>query len=113
MKVTFKSAKLQKICNNDKRLKQKFGVRCGKLIRQRLSELSAATSLADVCSLLGPHCEELVGDRKGQLSVRVDHPKRIIFRPRNEPTPRKPDGGLNWSEVTEIEIIEIEDYHGN
>jgi len=35
----------------------------------------------------------------------------MIFEPNHDPTPKKEDGGLNWEEVTKIQINEIEDYH--
>jgi len=56
-------------------------------------------------------CHELTADRKGQISVDLQHPYRLLFIPANVPLPRKPDGGLDWSAVTEIEIIEITDTH--
>ena len=112
MKVTFQTASLQKLCQNPKSLSKSFGSRCAHIILKRLSELSAATSLEEFRCLPQTHCEELKGNRKGQLSVRVEHPKRIVFVPSNDPTPRKPDGGLDWASVTEIEIKEIVDYHG-
>ena len=60
----------------------------------------------------GPErCHELTGGRKGQLSVDLEHPYRLIFIPNHEPIPRKPDGGLDWKLVTSIMIIGIEDTH--
>ncbi|MBW4578676.1 MAG: hypothetical protein KME42_03765 [Tildeniella nuda ZEHNDER 1965/U140] len=56
-------------------------------------------------------CHELTGDQAGQLSLDLDHPYRLLFIPANDPIPRKKDSGLNWSEVTEVEILGIEDTH--
>lgn len=74
-------------------------------------ELCAADSLADIQRIPPPRCHELTGDRDGQLSVDLKHPFRLIFVPANEPIPVKDDGGLDWNEVTEIEITEITDTH--
>lgn len=80
-------------------------------LQQRLMELNAASCLADISSLPSARCHPLVGDRKGQISVDLKHPYRLLFIPANDPIPEKVDGGLDWSRVTEIEIIEITDTH--
>ncbi len=56
-------------------------------------------------------CHELLGNRKGELAVDLKHPYRLIFEPANDPIPRKPDGGLDWTQVTAINILEVVDYH--
>ena len=84
------------------------------MIRLRMQELRAALSLKDFLPpKSGPiRCHELTqGRRKGQLSVDLDHPYRLIFVPNHEPIPVKPDGGLDWEQVTAITIIGIEDTH--
>jgi len=78
---------------------------------QRLQELEAADSLADISRVPPPRCHELIGDRAGQISVDLVQPQRLLFIPANDPVPRAEDGGLDWSKVTEIEIIEIADTH--
>jgi proteic killer suppression protein len=41
----------------------------------------------------------------------LDHPYRLLFVPFHDPIPIKPDGGLNWAQVTVIEILGVEDTH--
>jgi proteic killer suppression protein len=53
----------------------------------------------------------LTQDRKGQLAVDLVHPRRLVFEPANDPVPAKADGGVDWSKVTEIVILEVVDYH--
>ena len=45
------------------------------------------------------HWEELTGDRKGQFSCRLASGLRLIVRPKRQPPPAKPDGGLDWRAV--------------
>jgi proteic killer suppression protein len=60
-----------------------------------------------------PHrCHELTNNLKGKLSVDLDHPYRLLFRPTNVPLPMRAQGGLDWSQITSIEIVEIKDTHG-
>jgi len=53
----------------------------------------------------------LSGGRDGQLSVDLEHPYRLLFIPANDPIPLTQDGGLDWTKITEIEIVEITDTH--
>jgi hypothetical protein len=56
---------------------------------------------------------EIKGDRKGQFSVDVRHPFRLIFEPAHDPVPTKDDGGLDPAKVTRIRVLSVEDYHGD
>ena len=89
-----------------------WGDRRGELIRRRLDEFDAATELEMIRKLPGAGCHELTGNLKGKLAVNLDHPYRLIFEPANDPVPKKPDGGLDWTKVTAITVLEILDYHG-
>lgn len=71
----------------------------------------AASTLEDMRLIPAARCHELSGKRAGQLAVDLDHPRRLVFRPNHDPVPTKPDGGLDWSAVTSIVIVEIVDYH--
>ena len=114
MDISFRSTKLEKEFNEGKLLKRVHGELRAKKIGLRLAELRAASSLHDLgLPYDGPgRCHELIGDRKGRLSVDLDHPFRLIFVPNHDPVPLKPDGGLDWKKVTAIMIFGIEDTHG-
>jgi proteic killer suppression protein len=53
----------------------------------------------------------LTGDRRGQLSLDLVHPYRLIIEPADDPVPCKADGGLDWSRVTAIRVLGVEDTH--
>ena len=63
--------------------------------RTRLIRLDSATSLEDLRALRGNPLEALVGDRKGQFSIRINDQYRICFK-------WKPEGPTD---------VEITDYH--
>ncbi len=81
-----------------------------KVMMQRLYELDAARSLEDLRNL--GRCHELRGDRAGQLSLDLRGPYRLIITPAHDPPPTRDDGGLDWSQVTAVKIIEVADTHG-
>ncbi len=79
------------------------------LIRRRLDDIDAAANLEEIRNL--GRCHELHGNRKGQFSVDLVHPQRLIFIPADEPPPKHPDGGFNWSQIKSILILGIHDTH--
>lgn len=110
MDIVFKNKKFQEECNNQRTLEKKHGKIRSKKIRQRLDNLRAANVLEDMRNLPG-RCHELRDNRAGQLSLDLDHPYRLIFEPADEPIPTKPDGGIDWTKVTAIKIIGVENTH--
>lgn len=113
MDIRFRSTKLQKVCNDARKLQAGYGQRCGKLIARRLQSLRAAKNLGDFLPPnSGPErTHELTGDRHGQISMDVEHPYRLVFVPQHNPYPTRPEGGLDWFKVTAIEIQGVEDTH--
>lgn len=111
MVISFSSSKLQKLCNSEKEMRAKLGVRMAGKLAQRLSELRAVDILEDLARLPSARCHELGQDRAGQLAVDLTHPNRLVFQPDHNPLPKKPDGGLDWAKVTRVTVIEIIDYH--
>ncbi len=113
MDIIFVSDRIARLCNDSKMAVRKLGPKAAKLLRQRLDELHAAETLQDLDPrfLPHPHCHELRGNLAGKLSVNLDHPRRLLFEPADEPVPRRFDGGLNWSQVTGVRIMEIRDTH--
>ena len=65
--------------------------------RLKLDRLEAATSLGDLAALPGNRFESLLGDRKGQYSIRINDQWRLCFEwPAQSPGPSN---------------VEIVDYH--
>lgn len=109
--ITFKSDRLREDLTEKRERRKSYGTSCAKKIKRRLDDLRAARCLQDFRHLPG-RCHELKGNLKGVLSLDVDHPYRLLFVPDHDPVPTKEDGGLDWKEVTAVQIIGIEDTHG-
>ena len=110
MDIVFRTTKLRNECDDFKLLKRRHKEQRAKLIRRRLDDLHAAETL-EVMRRLPGRCHELSGNLKGQLSVDLDGPYRLLFEPAQDPVPAKPDGGLDWSRVTAIRVLGVEDTH--
>lgn len=111
MDILFATGKLRRIFNEHKLLARRYGPREAELIERRLADLRAARTLEVLHSLPQHRCHELRGDLAGRLSIDLVHPYRLIIEPADEPRPVKPDGGLDWSRVTRIMIVGVEDTH--
>lgn len=107
MDILFQTKQLHKEYNNMSLLQRRHGERRARLIRRRLDELHAADTLADIGHLPPARCHELTNNRKGQFSVDLDHPYRLLFIPAHDPIPMKADGGIDREQVVAIEIIGV------
>lgn len=76
----------------------------------RLKQLEHAATLEDLRNAPG-RCHELTADRGGQLSLDLVHPRRLLFRPRDDPPPRDQGNRLDWARVDAVVILAIADTH--
>ena len=114
MDIAFSSNKLKKQLNEAKFMIKTHGPRRTALLKVIMTQLRAAPNLGVFAPPYSPpnRCHELKGNKKGVLSVDLDHPYRLLFKPINDPIPMRPEGGLDWHQVTVIEIKGVEDTHG-
>lgn len=110
MQISFAKRKLQKTCEEHRLLQKEHGVACAKRIAVRIADLEAASCLEVFRNLAGG-CHELDGDRNGQLALKLPDGKRLVIKPTDDPPPALAEGGLDWTAVEAIEIIDIVDYH--
>ena len=111
MVITFRNGKLEKAFNKRSELIRHYGAEQARLIILRRTQLEAAENLAVMRMLPKVRAHELKADRAGQISLDLIHPQRLLIVPDHEETPRKPDGGLDWTKVTQIMIVGVEDTH--
>jgi proteic killer suppression protein len=112
VEVLFQGRKLEKVCSDPHQLTRKYGPACAKLLGLRLNQLRVAENLEAMRRISQARCHELKVNRAGTLAVDLAQPYRLIFEPAHDPIPRKADGGLDWTKVTTVRILAIEDYHG-
>jgi toxin HigB-1 len=101
VEVTFLTERLKKTCESSAERKKRFGEPAASKLKNRLE---------DMRNLPG-HWEELTGNRKGQFSCRLAGGLRLIVRPKRQPPPTKPDGGLDWRAIDQVTVLDVLDYH--
>lgn len=110
MDILFLTEKLSKEFNAGKSLVKRHGSERAKRIVRRLAQLRAAAMLEELRGTPG-RCHELTGNRAGELTLDLDGPYRLVFRPAQNPLPTRATGGLDWTRVTAVIILGVEDTH--
>ena len=90
------------------RAERRLGPDGARKLRSRLSDLEAATCVADLHAGR-PHL--LTGTRKEQLALNLAGGLRMVLSADQAPCPRHADGRIDWSRVTAVCVESIEDYH--
>ena len=113
MEIIFATKKMQKIMLNAQAMQKEYGAHRARKLQRVLYTLRAVKTLAELGMPYSPphRCHELTGNRKGELSLDLDHPYRLLFEPYHDPIPTREDGGLDWSKVTCIKVLSITDTH--
>lgn len=109
MEVSIDDAGLAKARRSKQGMVRTYGASRAKKLEVRLSRMRDATTLEDLRNLPG-RCHELTGDLAGHLSLDLDGPYRLVFRPTTPPPPG-PGGGLDWSAVDAVTVVGIVDTH--
>lgn len=107
MEVIGASPKIQKLLNDEKRLKRKYGQQRASKIYQRISEMKNADDLTEVSTVPPTRLHKLEGGRKDQFSLDITGNYRLIIEAYDEneylTTDRK--------RAVTIAIVEVVDYH--
>ena len=111
MLVCAKNSRLEKLFSSRSNLVREFGQKRGDTTMRRISELRAATCLADMKLLPGAAFHELQENRSGQFAVNAIYPYRLVLTP-VDPIPRTADGRIDLSAVQGVILIEVVNYHG-
>jgi toxin HigB-1 len=107
-KVSFASAKLEKLCRQKQNATQAFGPQVAAKLQSRLAELFAA---ATVVELVAGRPHPLQGTRAGSFALDLHGGYRLIFKPTVQPPVKKPDGSIDWAQVSKVTITEVVNYH--
>lgn len=112
MEVYFANKKLADTLGQDKARVRAYGDTVAKKLALRINALKAADTLDDIRNLAGS-CHELRENRSGQLALDLTANLRLVFRPAEDPPPCNAEGGLDWTQVKAVTVLEVTDYHGD
>lgn len=108
MEVRYKDKKIRDLCEKQAVAEKKLGAASARKLKVRLVALEAAAKVTDLVAG-NPH--PLKGDRLGEFALDLAGGWRLVFAPAHDPCPTRPDGSIEWSQVTIVSIEYIGDYH--
>lgn len=108
MEIRYKDKKVRELCEKQAVAEKKLGAASARKLKVRLLALDAAVRVTDLVAG-NPH--PLKGERFGQFALDLAGGWRLVFAPDHDPCPTRPDGGIEWSQVTIVSIEYIGDYH--
>ncbi len=111
MLILFKDDRLRRDCSQSRWMIRAFGERCARALRRRLAQLMASECLEHMRFAFHRRCHELRANHRGKISVDLDGGRRLLLEPANDPVPTHDDGSLDWSKVTAVRVMAVENTH--
>ncbi len=109
MKIAFKNPRLQALLSDDKRLTRRYGSDTARQVRKRMALISQADNLEHLEESPG-RFHELTTDRAGKFALSLPDGRRLVFEP-TTPVPRTSDGGIDRTQVVDVTLMGIVNYH--
>jgi toxin HigB-1 len=109
LEIAFDKKSLRQICENDEKAKHDLGVKVADKLRRRLADLRAAKTVKD---LVAGRPHELDGPDQRHIGVELCEGYRIIFCANHNSIPMLKPNRVNWSRVSRVKVLRIENYHG-
>lgn len=109
MELTYKTKKLQELCENpksNKELVKMYGKEVATKLPRRIKELKSFNCLSEVPTLLPFRRHKLSGNLKNLYAVNITNQYRLIFRQK--------DNNIiivDLTEIKEIEIMEVSKHY--
>ncbi|MBP5637918.1 MAG: type II toxin-antitoxin system RelE/ParE family toxin [Victivallales bacterium] len=110
MIIEYKTKELEKCASDIRYATKTLGADCARRLHSRLTVLANAETFETIRNTPG-RFHELKDNRKGQWSMDLVHPYRLIITPLTQPIPTDKDGKYIWTEIKDALIVEIVDYH--
>lgn len=77
--ITYKNRKIERICTNAKVADREYGSQMSAKIHMRIDEIRAVDTVEEMIQFRIGRCHALKGNRKGQYTVDLEHPYRLVF----------------------------------
>lgn len=105
MELAFESRWLRTICETEAQAKSELGNSVAEVLKHRLADLRAATSVKD---LLAGRPRVLDGSEGKHMVVDLADGYRLVFKSNHINRPNDPVDEINWAQVTRIKILRID-----
>lgn len=110
MDIIFADRKLEKYANDFSLAQRKLGYNQAKLLHKRINDLYDAIDFSVLFALPGHH-HPLTENRSGQWACSLEQPSRLVYKPIIPDELAQTEDQINLTQLVEVSIIEITDYH--
>jgi hypothetical protein len=104
LELSFDQKLLRELCESDAKLKRSFGAEKAEKLKLRLADLRASPCILD----LPPVSICKYDDTDPQLIIMLSENLRIVLSMNHNVVPRLSSNGIDWSKVTRLKILRIE-----
>jgi hypothetical protein len=108
VEFTFGSIELRRICENRRRAINVLGIEPARELEQRLADLAALTTAAELSDLFPYH---IVARSPSERALRLDAGYDLAFCAGHVDVPVLKDGSTDWTRVSRIRITALEARH--
>ncbi len=106
MELAFDSKSLRAVCENEAEAKLELGATVAEILKHRLADLRAATSVKDLVA----GRPRISADREHMIVDLCDG-YRIVFKANHPKNPKSDTEDVDWERVSRIKILRIESDH--
>lgn len=104
MDLAFESKHLRLVCEDETTAKEKFGVVITEVLKHRLADLRAATSISDLV-VGNPRISDVVHTDCLVIDLRPGH--QVVLKANHPENPLTDTGQLDWEKVRRLKVIHI------
>jgi hypothetical protein len=105
VEFTFATTELRGICENRRRAAAAIGVQAAHELEQRIADLAALATVADLASLFAGN---IIERSPLERSIRLKTGYDLVFRAGHVKVPQTSSGALDWAKVSRIKFIALE-----
>lgn len=109
MQLAFETKQIRTVCEDEVQAKVELGETVAKMLKHRLADLRAATSVKD---LVAGKPRLLPKPEANNMAIDLGDEWQLVFMPNHVSNPMTQENNLDWSRVTRIKILRIEEGHG-
>ncbi len=104
MEIAFETISLRTICENDTQATQDYGAKIAEVLRHRLADLRASTTVND---LIAGNPRKIDGEGVDSMVITLINGHGIVFCANHPNNPVADDGAIDWARVNRIKILRI------
>lgn len=105
MEISFENKNLRRLCESQNRAKNQLGDISAQKLKNLLADLDALNNVAEMLSL---RIHNLTIGKDGIFTIELAENSKIVFSANHLQTPLLTNKAVDWSKVTRIKILSLE-----